>query len=607
MAHISGWTSTSNTNKDLGWKAELLSVGISAHAVGPEASLDHDRTSRGSLYYSRDGIQTCIEGLPQWADPALASMAAKEGHSSTLARAYQDFGVDLFSKLHGHFSLAVADNSRRRLLVAVDRMGTRPMCYALTPTGIAFASSADTVRRHDGVDVSISYPSLYSYIYFHVIPSPQTVYRGIYKLEPAQYLEYRDGHLRVEHYWSPRFDIDGSVDLEGLKEALQTKLEAAVRARINGRTGAFLSGGLDSSTVSGMLSRALASPVDTFSIGFSEEGYDEIGFARIAANRFKTNQHEYYVTTDDVADAMPRIAEAYDEPFGNSSAIPTLLCARLAHEHGMDTLLAGDGGDELFAGNERYAKQRLFDMYNKLPAALRRGILEPLFLSVPLRWPSPAKKIRSYIEQAQLPMPKRMQSYNLLNRIPPKDVFEADFLSTVDLSHPDTHMLKVYDRTPSKNLLHRMLFLDWKLTLADNDLRKVNRMCELAGVDVRYPMLDDAVVELSTRIPPLQNLRGGSLRWFYKNAFKDFLPQEILTKPKHGFGLPFGQWLNKSARLQDLVYTSLDALRSRRLVQGEFIRSLLDAHRNDHAAYYGTTVWVLVLLEQWLQTHEVDI
>jgi asparagine synthase (glutamine-hydrolysing) len=265
-------------------------------------------------------------------------------------------------------------------------------------------------------------------------------------------------------------------------------------------------------------------------------------------------------------------------------------------------LLGGDGGDELFAGNERYAKQTVFEHYQRVPGWVRRALLEPLVDRLP-GGVSAFRKAQSYVRQANVPLPDRLQTYNFLNRFPVAAIFEPDLLAAIDPEQPRRFERETYHRPRDASALNRMLYLDWQITLADNDLRKVTRACELAGIEVSYPLLDDAVVELSTRIPSAQKLRHGRLRHFYKEATRDFLPAAIIEKKKHGFGLPFGVWLVEHAGLRDLARDSLEALKERRLIRPDFIDRVLALHAEQHASYYGELVWVLVVLELWLAAH----
>jgi asparagine synthase (glutamine-hydrolysing) len=343
----------------------------------------------------------------------------------------------------------------------------------------------------------------------------------------------------------------------------------------------------------------------TFSIGFDAQGFDEVGYARIAARRFETRHKEYYVTPDDVVNAVPRIAAVHDQPFGNSSAVPTYYCAKLARDDGVDTLLGGDGGDELFGGNSRYATQYFYSLYSDLPQPLRQAVLEPAIRILPEV--GLVGKARRYMAHASMPMPARYDHYNLLQRLGPETVFTGEFLAGVSPAAPAAQVEQAYRASNADSLINRMLALDFKYTLADNDLPKVVRSSELAGVDVRFPLLHDEVVAFSARLAPGLKLRGPRLRYFFKQALRDFLPPEIITKTKHGFGLPFGRWLHTHEPLRQLAFESLSDLKKRDIVRAEFIDQLSGVHVNSHADYYGTMVWILMMLEQWLKQHPVSL
>jgi asparagine synthase (glutamine-hydrolysing) len=431
------------------------------------------------------------------------------------------------------------------------------------------------------------------------------VYAGVSKLPAATYLVNDGGRIRLERYWHPRFDRPATQDMDALSREVVAALGRAVVAsdiEPAERTGSFLSGGLDSSTVTGLLAVSARQASPAFSVGFGVEEFNELAYARIASQRFHCPHFEYQVTAGDVVEIVPRIAAAYDEPFGNSSALPTFCCARLAKEHGVDHLLAGDGGDELFGGNERYVRQKVFEHYTRLPGWSRKFLLQPLADRLdPETSPFPLRKLSSYVRQARVPLPERYESWNMIYREGSAEVFDPDLVATVDTSYHLRKMREAWDECPSDDLLDRMLWYDWKFTLADNDLRKVTRMCELAGVRVSFPMLDEDVVDLSLRVPSHAKIEGNDLRSFFKKAVRELLPREIIDKKKHGFGLPFGVWLKEHGPLQELVYDSLNALKSRHLLNRNFIERVASEHRQGHASYYGYAIWDLMMLEQWFQ------
>jgi len=331
-------------------------------------------------------------------------------------------------------------------------------------------------------------------------------------------------------------------------------------------------------------------------------------FARIAAKRFGTEHHEYYVTPDDLVRSIPSVAAHYDQPFGNSSALPAYYCAQMARQDGVTKLLAGDGGDELFGGNTRYAKQRVFGFYDSVPQLLRKFLLEPLLERTPLGTLPLVRKGRSYVEQAKVPLPDRMQMYNLLLRLGPEQVFTPDFLAQVDQADPLRQQRAVWQQVPGDaSALNCMLAYDWRYTLAEADLPKVCGSTQLAGMAVGFPFLDQRLVDLSLRLPTEYKLKGLKLRWFFKGALRGFLPDEILAKKKQGFGLPFGVWTNRHDGLKRFATDSLHSLAGRGIVQPGFISTLLKDHLPAHPGYYGEMVWILMMLEQWLQAQPADV
>jgi asparagine synthase (glutamine-hydrolysing) len=553
--------------------------------------------------HEAEGLLTAIDGRVNWDDAALTRMAQERSPAAALHEAYRRWGKECLTHLHGPFAVAVIEPSSGTVLLAIDRIGIQRLCFAPHGAGLVFGSTCDSVTAHPAVGREISSQGIFNFLYHHMVPAPGTIYAGVEKLLPAQYLLYRNGQSERGFYWKADWHVPNGINFDQSQQTLKQLLRDSVGSALDQpNTGAFLSGGTDSSTIAGVLSEVGGKPAETFSIGFEAEGFDEMEYARIAVKQFGTNPHEYYVTPDDVVAAIPLIAAAYDEPFGNASAVPTYFCALKAKEAGIDAMLAGDGGDEIFGGNTRYASQKVFEAYGCVPAMLRHSLIEPLATRLP--GVPPLSKIASYVRQARVPLPDRLETYNFLHTVALETIFTPQFLSAVDPELPLTTMREVYARTDSDSTLNRMLHLDWKQTLADNDLRKVNRMCELAGVEVRYPLLDERLVSFAAQLPTHYKVKGLKLRWFFKEALSDFLPHEIIHKSKHGFGLPFGLWMQRHAPLHDLAHESLRAFRARNIVRPEYLDELSRLYQAGHASYYGVMIWVIMMLEQWLQAHE---
>ncbi len=501
----------------------------------------------------------------------------------------------------GDFAVALSlpDGS---VFLATDRFGVRPVYWCIDQKQLRCAQRADALGGTD-----LDPQALFDYLYFHVVPSPRSVFRGVSRLPPGHWALFRDGQMTVQPYWLPAFRPVARPDFAALKDEFQTLLRQAVQRQLDGsKPACFLSGGTDSSTVTGMAARASGQAVVAYSIGFEAEGYDEMEYARLAARHFQVEHRALYYTPDDLLRDIPIVAGGYDQPFGNSSALPSFFCANKAREDGVTRILAGDGGDELFGGNTRYASQRLFDHYQRVPSLLRRGVLEPFFgLGLVGSMPG-LKKGSSYIRQANTPLPDRAQDYNLLRRLGYAEVLTPGLLAQVQPTSVDAQQRAVWAQADCAEEIDRHLAYDWRYTLAEVDLPKVVGTTGLAGVDVGFPMLDDDLLAFSMKLPADYKLRGAALRWFFKEALRGFLPDGVITKKKQGFGLPFGVWMVRHDGLKQLANDALNALVARRLVQQQFVRQLLTEQLPQFPHYYGTMVWILIMLEHWLRRHVPD-
>jgi asparagine synthase (glutamine-hydrolysing) len=482
--------------------------------------------------------------------------------------------------------------------LSVDRFAIQSLCYRVVDGQLRFAARADELAD---ASTPIDPQAIFDYLYFHVIPSPRTIYKGIYRLPPGHCATLQNGQVKVTPYWVPKFDEVRNPSFDALKGEFRQLLQDSVAAQLDGsKPACFLSGGTDSSTVAGMIGLASGKTAASYSIGFDAQGYDEMEYARLAAQHFKTEHHEYYVTPADLVRSIASVAAHFDQPFGNSSALPSYYCAKMARDDGVSKILAGDGGDELFGGNSRYAKQKVFGWYGHVPKLIQKGLMEPLLSSRAAAAFALTRKAASYVEQARVPMPDRLQLYTLVMRLGVGEVLTPQLLAQVDVTGPLQLQRQVWQSAKNCSHLNQELAFDWRFTLAESDLPKVLGATRFAGLQVGFPMLDDRLLDFSLKLPTDYKLKGQKLRWFFKEALRGFLPDEILTKKKQGFGLPFGVWANTHPALKALATDSLHSLAERGVVRADFVQTLLTQRLPEHPGYFGEMVWILMMLEQWL-------
>jgi asparagine synthase (glutamine-hydrolysing) len=525
-----------------------------------------------------------------------------------LLERFLERGVSAVDDLRGEFVIAFWDGRDRALHLVTDRFRVQSLLMARTNGALLFASRmrallAAPVPLHPTVDAT----GVLDVVGGSMISTPRTIFKEVMKVEPGHVLTCRDGRVESRAYWDVDFTrLDGSP-IERLREDTRRALAGAVADRLaldggGERVGAFLSGGVDSSCVTGLIARNQRTPVRTFSIGFSEARFNELSYARIAAGAFGAKHVEYLVTPSDALATLPRVVDAFDEPFANASAVPTYWCAHVAREHGIDAMYAGDGGDELWAGNERYAADRVFAHYDRVPAPLRRWLITPGFRALAAVAPIPLfVKAGKYVTRASLPPARRLSSYGFWYIVPPSDMVEPDFLRQAGDYVPFGMSNWHYEHARARTDLDRQLYLDLKVTIGDNDIFKVTRMCEEAGVAVRFPFLDERVADMAERVPARLKMRGNELRTFFKETYADLLPPEVRAKTKHGFGLPIAIWLKTDPALNETMRDLV--LGSRSLGRGYFKKPMLEElvrlHESDTTTFYGMILWNLMILELW--------
>lgn len=560
-------------------------------------------TLRGDDVARNADTLCAVMGSPSFRDGGIIGTSPRAGFSAELLQAWREVGVEVVARIRGSYALVIVDGARGCVFLAVDRFATETLCYRTDGKTLAFSDRADCVPgRSDELDPQ----AIFDYLYFHMIPAPRTIFSDVRRLPAAHSVLLDRQGVHEARHWPLLFDEHSRQAFADARDTFRNLIRENVAAAVAGhqRVGSFLSGGTDSSTVAGVLCQVTGRPTPAYSIGFDAEGYDEMAYARIAAKHFGCEHHEYYVTPADLLASMPAVAQHFDQPFGNSSALPAYYCARIARSDGCTKILAGDGGDELFGGNSRYAMQRLFEFYHAVPKGVRR-LIEPMCNDhSPLRRIPGLKQATGYVRHSRVPMPDRLQSFNLIMQLDPASVLSADFLARIDLSEPSKHMQSTWNECQAPSLINRMLAYDWRYTLADSDLPKVRGATRMAGIEVGYPLLADTLTDFSMALPPDWKLRRLKLRWFFKEALRGFLPDAIITKKKKGFGLPFGIWTTRTPALRQLVEDSLSTLATRGIIRADFIRKLMSEYLPAHPGYYGEMAWILTMFEQWLRHQE---
>ena len=539
----------------------------------------------------------------------LQNELAARGHSfqthsdtEAIVHAYEEYGARCVDHLRGMFAFAIWDAKRRELFIARDRAGKKPLYYTRTQHGtLIFGSELKSLREHPEFQGEMSMEALDAYLTFGYVPDPLTIFRDIHKLPPGHHLTFKDGRVRVEQYWDFPYQEEqqqpARADDDCLAE-LRNLLDEAVRVRLVADVplGAFLSGGIDSSVVVGLMARHATQPVKTFSIGFHEDRYDELKYARIAARKFGTDHHEFIVTPD-ICEIVDELVWHFDEPFADSSAIPTYVVSKLAREH-VKVVLSGDGGDELFGGYTRYALDRKRSGFARLPRALREGVMQPIGRVLPHgAWG------RNYIHNVALePIDRYIEDISIFSGLNKTRLYTSDFRQQLGRSNAAMRFTEYARHARCGDQLDRLLYLDSKTYLPGDILTKVDRMSMAASLDTRVPLLDHKLIEfVCTRIPAAMKMKGLETKYILKQAARDLVPLEIINRPKQGFGIPIDQWINE--QLRERVRGTLTEPRTmqRGYVEPRYVNLLLDEHergRRDHA----TELWALFMLELWHRT-----
>ena len=554
--------------------------------------------------FNEDGSAWIVFNGEIYNFPELRAQLQSRGHSfytktdtEVIIHLYEEVGADCVQKLRGMFGLAIYDSRKRKLVLARDRLGKKPLHYAFVNGNLYFGSEIKSILAVVPELAEVNSQALLEYLSYGYVPDPITAYTNVHKLPPGHLLEFENGEVRIRQYWDlPQYGTHAPSSEEECLEELEARLFEATRIRLISDVplGAFLSGGTDSSTIVALMARASASPVKTFSIGFKKDDFNESDYARIVARKFGTDHHEM-ILEPDVVETVEELTNSLEEPFGDSSMLPTYYVSQMARRH-VTVALSGDGGDEIFAGYDRYRIHSNRRIFEYVPEWARRFYRNQVFPLLPH-----SMKGRKFSYNVSLPWRERY--VDGLSFVPAFErdapLLSDDFRKVLHRSDdPQNLLLRYFAKAPARDPVSELLYVDTKTYLVADILTKVDRMSMLNSLEVRVPILDHQFVEWVTGLPSEWKLRGSRQKYILRKlAERVGVPGEVLDRPKQGFALPLVHWMR-----HELKEVLMILLEPRTLQRGYFeaagIRKLMDDHLSGRRESSGR-IWRLLMFELW--------
>ena len=533
----------------------------------------------------------------------------KSGHRFTtrtdteiIPHLYEEYGEAFVEHINGMFAISLWDSARKRLILARDRFGEKPLYYGVFDGKLVYASEPKSILVHPSVKAELDLDALRHYLSFDYVPAPMSIYKGIYKLPAAHILIVENGEVRTRRYWNLDFHKNGNVpSIEKAASELRELLSDAVRMRLVSDVplGILLSGGIDSSTVAAFATQHATEKVKTFSIGFEEDSFDESRYARLVAKHLNTEHFEDRLSAEKAGDLISEIGQWLDEPLSDGSLIPTYLLARFVRQH-VTVALGGDGGDELFAGYPMYVAHKMAAVYGAVPGFLRRGVIEPVVNALPVSTSNMSfdYKAKRFVRASHLdPVARHHTWFGSFSIEQQQDLLTREIISQTsgDIYRGARDTLNLIDST---NEIERMQFLDINFYMAEDILTKVDRAAMAVSLETRAPFLDPRVGQFAASIPVDYKLRGRKGKFILKHAVKDLLPREILSRPKKGFGIPIAEWLK--GRLNPLLHDMLapHKLNQQGIFNAERVQRLIREHESNAASHHKE-LWTLLVFQLW--------
>lgn len=536
----------------------------------------------------------------------------------TILHLYEDEGMGCLEHLNGMFAFALWDSRQQKIWLVRDRLGIKPLFYWWDGQRLIFASEIKAILCDPDVRREIDWEALDLYLTLNYIPAPWTIFKNIRKLAPGNYLLAKKGEIQINPYWDiPKAQIDTNSipgkDENNPKMAdpihqLRLLTEEAVKRRLvaDVSLGAFLSGGIDSSIIVSLMARNATHPIKTFSIGYKDlPSFDETGYAREVAKFYNTEHQEFKLSYKDLLEVFPTVLESLDEPFADSSAVPTFIVSRETKNH-VTVALSGDGGDELFAGYRMYLGEYWSKYYAKIPTFLRNGIIAPFVSALPDARDKPSleilRRIKKFVRGMSPSFPERFCGWREIFPLSMRQqLLNEPFGENVYLKLIQKRVEEERDRFPG-DIVNLMLFLDLKGLLPEDMLTKVDRMSMLNSLEVRVPFLDYTLVEFVFQLRGDMKLKGRSRKYILMEAFKDLLPSILHKRPKWGFEIPIGAWLRNELRFLIEEYLSKDVIKKQGLFDFAFLQGLINRHMNGHQDT-SWHLWNLIVFQHWYKTY----
>jgi asparagine synthase (glutamine-hydrolysing) len=521
--------------------------------------------------------------------------------TEVLVHLYEEHGTGLFERLHGMFAVALWDRTRGRLLLGRDRVGKKPLYYSWDGTRLAFGSELKALRPVPWLRPSLDWQALNHYFSYLYIPDPMSVYREVRKLPAAHWLAIEAGKLRLERYWDLPFEhVHPETDEGHYVLRLRELLTEAVRDRLVSDVplGAFLSGGVDSATVVGLMSQLSSAPVQTFSIGFDEESFDELRYARLAARAFGTDHHEE-ILKPQAAELLEDLVQHLDEPFGDSSALPTFMVSRMARRH-VTVALSGDGGDEAFAGYQSHrVHQRDQGFHERVPGPVRQLLGAGLGAGARASGHRRLRRVAGAVRRANRPLEQRFN--NIYDKGQRRRLFSAEVRREIGAASEERLFADLLSAQRFPDFLSRVLYADTKAYLTNDILVKVDRMSMAHSLEVRAPLVDHRVLEFAAGIPSSLKLRDGVSKYIFKKMAATFVPRDIVYREKHGFGVPIAAWFR--GELRDLLHDHLLGRSDggERFFDGAFVERMLREHQSGRWDW-SPHLWALLVFRMWYRS-----